>query len=65
MKYGYYPGCSLERNAAAYHDSAMAVAAPLGLEFVEVNQYRDEKERENQWRLRADKILSLRRKIYA
>ncbi len=39
MKYGYYPGCSLERNASAYHRSTMAVAAPLGLEFVEVEDW--------------------------
>ncbi len=36
MKYGYYPGCSLEKNAAAYHQSAMAVADPFEIEFVEV-----------------------------
>jgi len=39
MKYGYYPGCSLEKNARAYHDSTMAVAKPLGLEFVEVEDW--------------------------
>jgi heterodisulfide reductase subunit B len=39
MKYGYYPGCSLERNAAAYHDSALAAAKPLGLEFVEIDDW--------------------------
>jgi heterodisulfide reductase subunit B len=39
MKYGYYPGCSLERNASAYHKSAMAVAEPLGIEFAEVNDW--------------------------
>lgn len=36
MKYHFYPGCSLERNASAYHESALAVADPLGLEFSEV-----------------------------
>ncbi len=36
MKYAYYPGCSLERNASAYHDSATAIAERLGLEFEEV-----------------------------
>ena len=36
MRYGYYPGCSLEKNARAYHDSAVAVAQALGIEFVEV-----------------------------
>jgi heterodisulfide reductase subunit B len=39
MKYGYYPGCSLEKNARAYHDSTMAVAKPLGIEFVEVEDW--------------------------
>lgn len=39
MKYGYYPGCSLERNASAYHESAMAVAAPLGVDFMEVEDW--------------------------
>jgi heterodisulfide reductase subunit B len=39
MKYGYYPGCSLERNAIAYHESAMAVASLLGLEFVEIEDW--------------------------
>ncbi len=36
MKYSYFPGCSLEHNAAAYHHSAMAIAGPLGMEFAEV-----------------------------
>ncbi len=39
MKYGYFPGCSLERNAAAYDKSARAVAEPLGMEFVEVEDW--------------------------
>lgn len=39
MKYGYYPGCSLERNALAYHESAMAVAEVLGIEFEEVDDW--------------------------
>ena len=39
MKYGYYPGCSLERNARAYHDSTMAISEPLNLEFVEVDDW--------------------------
>ena len=39
MKYGYYPGCSLERNAAAYHQSAMAVAGPLGIDLVEIDDW--------------------------
>ncbi|MBX7236812.1 MAG: CoB--CoM heterodisulfide reductase iron-sulfur subunit B family protein [Caldilineales bacterium] len=39
MKYGFYPGCSLERNAIAYHQSTMAVAQELGIEFVEVDDW--------------------------
>jgi heterodisulfide reductase subunit B2 len=39
MKYSYYPGCSLERNASAYHKSTMAIAGPLGLEFNEVEDW--------------------------
>ena len=39
MKYGYYPGCSLERNASSYHKSAVAVAKPLGVEFAEVDDW--------------------------
>ncbi len=39
MKYGYFPGCSLERNAAAYHLSSLAVAKPLGMELVEVEDW--------------------------
>lgn len=39
MKYIYYPGCSLERNASAYHNSTMAVARPLGIEFQEVDDW--------------------------
>ncbi|MCP4421832.1 MAG: disulfide reductase [Chloroflexi bacterium] len=38
-KYNYYPGCSLERNAAAYHDSTMAIAEPLGMTFKEVEDW--------------------------
>ncbi len=39
MKYGYYPGCSLERNALAYHQSTMAVAESLGIQFDEVQDW--------------------------
>ena len=39
MKYGYYPGCSLEKNAVAYHQSAMAVAPAFDLEFAEVEDW--------------------------
>ena len=39
MKYGYYPGCSLEKNASSYHISAQAVAKPLGIEFQEIKDW--------------------------
>ncbi|MBN2502739.1 MAG: CoB--CoM heterodisulfide reductase iron-sulfur subunit B family protein [Anaerolineales bacterium] len=39
MKYTYYPGCSMERSAASYHKSLMAVAPKLGLEFAEVDDW--------------------------
>jgi len=39
MKYGYYPGCSMEKNARAYHTSTMAVTKPLGIELVEVDDW--------------------------
>jgi heterodisulfide reductase subunit B len=39
VKYKYFPGCSLEHNAAAYHHSTMAIAAPLGMEFEEVDDW--------------------------
>lgn len=39
MTYGYYPGCSLERNASAYHISTMAVARRLGVRFAEVEDW--------------------------
>jgi heterodisulfide reductase subunit B len=39
MKYSYFPGCSLERNAAAYHQSTMAVAGALGIELVEIEDW--------------------------
>jgi heterodisulfide reductase subunit B len=39
MKYSYFPGCSLERNAAAYHVSSLAISKPLGLEFMEVDDW--------------------------
>lgn len=37
--YGYYPGCSLEKNALAYHESTSAVAARLELKFEEVEDW--------------------------
>ena len=39
MKYNYYPGCSLEKNASAYHVSTMAVAKPFGLDFLEIDDW--------------------------
>jgi heterodisulfide reductase subunit B len=39
MKYGYYPGCSLEKNANAYHQSAIAIAKAFDIEFVEVEDW--------------------------
>ena len=39
MNYGYYPGCSLERNASAYNQSTMAVAKKLGIGFSEVDDW--------------------------
>lgn len=39
MKYGYYPGCSLEKNASSYHTSTKAIARPLGIEFQELQDW--------------------------
>jgi heterodisulfide reductase subunit B len=39
VKYGYYPGCSISKNAYAYQQSTMAIAGPLGLEFLEVEDW--------------------------
>lgn len=39
MKYSYYPGCSLEKNAAAYDLSTRAIAGPLGMELVEIDDW--------------------------
>lgn len=39
MKYGYYPGCSLERNASAFHVSALAAAKSLAIELVEIDDW--------------------------
>ncbi len=39
MKYSYFPGCSLERNAAAYNISSLATAKALGMEMVEVEDW--------------------------
>ena len=39
MRYGYYPGCSLERTAAAYDLSTRAVAAVLDLGLDELDDW--------------------------
>ena len=39
MKYAYYPGCSLEKNAAAYGDSFKAIANILSQELVELDDW--------------------------
>lgn len=39
MKYAYYPGCSMECNAAAYEMSTQAVARMLGFKLVEVDDW--------------------------
>ena len=39
MRYGYYPGCSLERSAASYAVSTEAVARALGLELQEIDDW--------------------------
>ena len=39
MRYAYYPGCSVTRSARAYAMSTEAVAGPLGLELVELDDW--------------------------
>ncbi len=39
MKYSYYPGCSLELSAAAYDVSAKAIAKPVDVEFMELEDW--------------------------
>jgi len=39
MKYTYYPGCSLERNASAYNISALAVSKPFGIDLKELEDW--------------------------
>lgn len=39
MKYAYFPGCSLEKNASAYHVSTIAATRPFGIEFAEVDDW--------------------------
>lgn len=37
--YGYYPGCSLEKNASAYHHSALAVSQALRFQLDELDDW--------------------------
>jgi len=39
MKYGYYPGCSLEKNAIAYQKSTMAAIKPFNLDLDEIEDW--------------------------
>ena len=39
MKYIFYPGCSMERNARAYLDSLMAIRESLGIELEEIDDW--------------------------
>jgi heterodisulfide reductase subunit B len=39
MNYSYFPGCSLERNAVAYHESIMAVAEVFDLHLDEIDDW--------------------------
>jgi heterodisulfide reductase subunit B len=39
VKYAYYPGCSLECNAAAYDVSVRAVADLLGIKLLEIDDW--------------------------
>jgi heterodisulfide reductase subunit B len=39
VKYAYYPGCSLEKNSAAYDVSVRAVADLLGIKLMEIDDW--------------------------
>ena len=39
MRYAFFPGCSLDINAAAYGDSVRAVSGALGVELVDVDDW--------------------------
>ena len=39
MRYAYYPGCSLEKNASAYDQSFRAVIDILDQELVELDDW--------------------------
>jgi heterodisulfide reductase subunit B len=38
-KYLYYPGCSMDSTARAYHESLAEICAPLGVELEEINDW--------------------------
>lgn len=38
-KYLYYPGCSMDSSAKAYHESLMAICEPIGLHLEEINDW--------------------------
>lgn len=38
-KYLFYPGCSMESNALAYHESLMAIRDALGIDLVEIEDW--------------------------
>jgi heterodisulfide reductase subunit B len=38
-KYLYYPGCSMESTAGAYHESLQAICGPLELELAEIDDW--------------------------
>jgi heterodisulfide reductase subunit B len=38
-RYLYYPGCSMDSTARAYHESLAAICAPLGIELEEINDW--------------------------
>jgi heterodisulfide reductase subunit B len=39
MKYSYFPGCSLERNAASYNASTLVTSEALGIDLVEIDDW--------------------------
>jgi heterodisulfide reductase subunit B len=39
MRYAYYPGCSLDATALPYGESVRAIAAALGMELVEIDDW--------------------------
>ena len=39
MKYLFYPGCSMQRNAKSYLDSLLAIQEKIGSEFIELDDW--------------------------